>query len=78
MQIRQIGCCAVCRSEHPELLSWHTLDANTVQVDSARTSQNFQRINASFVQPSSESGDIEMSTCIFLCASSLGSINDTR
>ena len=62
----------VCRSEHPELLSWHFLDNNlTILVDTARVSQNFQRLNASFAQPVSGSGDIEISTAIFFCASTL-------
>ncbi|KAK9822430.1 hypothetical protein WJX74_006966 [Apatococcus lobatus] len=60
------------QSEHPELLSWRFLDNNlTIEVDTARVSQNFQRLNASFAQPVSGSGDIEISIAIFFCASTL-------
>ncbi len=67
-----------CRSEHPELLSWQTLDANDVQVNTARAPQNFLRINTTYVQAASGTGDIEMSSVIFLCATSLLAINDNR
>ena len=70
--------CSGRRSEHPELLSWHTLDGNDVQVESARVPQNFQRLNSSFVQAAPGTGDVEMSTVIFFCAASNLTIQDNR